>query len=280
MDEEALAIARGRREGAGEVVPASRGWPNNVRRSADVLLTLALAGMRERYGRGSMRLVKWLFDPFAAVGVYLLLVSLILDRGGEAPGLSIACAVVAFQVVMMTIVNSIGAIRDRASIILNMGFQRMLIPATTTLTEVMAFASSLVLLALMMALYGVVPTPSIIWLPLVLAINVLFAAACAYPITLIGLWYEDMRPFVVSFARTMFFLAPSLVPLSEVTGTVSDLVKLNPLTGLFEGYRDALLYGQAPAAWELLYPLAFSAALLAVFVPLFRREQPHFAKLV
>lgn len=272
-----MAIAHGRE---GRAVPASGGRLDDARRWRDVLLTLVFAGMKARYGRGSTRLVKWLFDPFAAVGVYLLLVSLILDRGGEAPGLSIACAVVAFQIVMMAVVNSIGAIRDRASILLNMGFQRMLIPVTTTLTETLAFASSLVLLALMMALYGIGPTPSILWFPLVLGINILFAAACAYPITLIGLWYEDMRPFVVSLARTMFFLAPSLVPLSEVTGTVSELVKLNPLTGLFEGYRDALLYGQAPAAWELLYPLAFSIALLALFVPLFRREQAHFAKLI
>jgi ABC-type polysaccharide/polyol phosphate export permease len=57
-------------------------------------------------------------------------------------------------------------------------------------------------------------------------------------------------------------------------------VKLNPVTGLFEAYRDALLYGQAPAAWELLYPLGFAAALLATFALLYEREQRHVAKLV
>jgi ABC-type polysaccharide/polyol phosphate export permease len=245
-----------------------------------VLLALTFADMKARYGRGSVRLVKWLFDPFFAVGIYLLLVTLILDRPGEAPGLSIACAVVAFQIVIMAIGSSIRAVRQRASIILNMGFKRTLIPLSATLTESMAFASSLVLLALMMVVYGVSPTVSILWFPLVLAINVLFAVACAYPLTLIGLWYEDMGPFVISLARTMFFLGPSLVPLSQIGGDIYDLVKLNPMTGLFEGYRDALLYGQAPAAWELLYPLGVSALLLLAFVPIFRLEQPHFAKLV
>jgi ABC-type polysaccharide/polyol phosphate export permease len=58
------------------------------------------------------------------------------------------------------------------------------------------------------------------------------------------------------------------------------LLPLNPLTGLFELYRDALLYGTAPAVWEVAYPLATSVILLLVTVPLYRREAPSLAKLV
>jgi hypothetical protein len=46
------------------------------------------------YGRGPWQLIKWLIDPFALVGVYLALVTLVLDRPGEASGLSVATAVV------------------------------------------------------------------------------------------------------------------------------------------------------------------------------------------
>jgi lipopolysaccharide transport system permease protein len=272
-----VAVGRGQRD----AVPVSApGWLGSVRRAGDLLLTLVVADLRARYGRGWVRFAKWLFDPFAAVGVYLLLVTLILDRPGRAPGLSIACAVVAFQIVVMAVVSSMDAIKRRSSIILNMGFRRTLIPLSATLTEVVAFASSLVLLAGMMVIYDVGLTPAILWFPLVVAVNVLFAVACAYPATLIGLWYEDMRTFVISFVRAMFFLAPSLIPLSQLSGDISELIKLNPLTGLFEGYRDVLLYGQGPAAWELLYPLAFSVLLMAIWVPLFRSEQRHFAKMI
>jgi lipopolysaccharide transport system permease protein len=274
LNEEAVAVAQGQRDAP--AVSVSSG----LRRAIDVLFALASADLRARYGRGSIRLVKWLFDPFAVAGVYLVLVTLVLDLPGRAPGLSIACAVVSFQIVVMTIISSMDAIRNRASILLNMGFRRELIPLSTTMTESLAFSGSIALLAMMMAIYGLTPTLAILWFPLIIAVNLIFAVAIAYPLTLVGLWYEEMRPFVVSLARTLFFLAPSLVPLSQVTGAVSDWIKLNPLTGLFEGYRDALLYGQAPAAWEILYPLGVSIALLAVCVPLFRREQSHFAKLI
>lgn len=246
----------------------------------DVLATLTVSELRARYGRGPWRLVKWLLDPFALVGVYLVLVSVVLDRPGRATGLSLACAVVPFQLLMMTTLNAMDAITSRMSIITNMGFRRTLIPLASVATESAAFAASLLLLALMMAVYAVEPTLSILWLPLVLVVTLVLAAAAAYPAALIGVWVPDLRSFVVSAVRTLFFVAPGLVAIDQITGDAHDLVKINPLSGLFEAYRDVLLHGQAPAAWELLIPLAWAGVLAAIFVPMFRREQRHLAKVV
>lgn len=258
---------------------AERGERGNER-ALDVLLALTASDLRSRYGRGPWRLLKWVLDPFALVGIYLLLVAFVLDRGGSAPGLSLACAVVPFQLVMMAVINGSTAVSQRRSIILNMGFRRVLIPLAGALTETVAFAGSLLLLALMMAVYEVGPTVAVAWLPVVIALNVLLAIGCAYGAALVGLWFHDLRPFLVSFARTMFFLAPGLVPLSEVGGRADELLRINPLTGLFEAYRSVLLYGHRPAAWQLLYPLATAALLLLVFVPVTAREQRQFAKVL
>jgi ABC-type polysaccharide/polyol phosphate export permease len=252
----------------------------SLRRTLELLFSLAESDLRARYGRGPWRLVKWLLDPFAVAGVYLVLVAVLLERPGRAPGLSIACAIVPFQILMMIVVNGQNAVQVRRSIILNMAFPRSLIPVAAVLTEALSFLASLVLLALMMGLYGIALTVSVLWLPLVLAMNLALATAIAYPASLVGVWIPDLRPFVVSFVRTLFFLAPGLIALDQIGGTAHDLIKLNPMTGLFEGYRSVLLYGHAPAAWELLYPLAVAALMLAVFVPIYRREQKQFAKVV
>jgi ABC-type polysaccharide/polyol phosphate export permease len=70
------------------------------------------------------------------------------------------------------------------------------------------------------------------------------------------------------------------VALDQTSEDVRDALRLNPLTGLFEAYRDVFLYGDRPAAWELLYPLATVVLLLVVFVPAYRAEQRHFAKVI
>lgn len=254
--------------------------PVSLNRLRDLLAVLVVSDLRVRYGRGPLRALKWLLDPFAAVGVYLLLVALVLDRGGPAPGLSLACAVVPFQLVMMSIVNALRSVELRRAIILNLSFPRTLIPLAGTLTESLAFGASLVLLAIMMGAYGIAPTVHALWLPVALAITLLLAASLAYPAALLGLWFPESQLLVVSLVRTLFFIAPGLVALDQIGGRTRDLLPLNPLTGLFETYRDALLFGRDPAAWQLLVPLGVAVVLALVAVPLYRREQAHFAKLV
>jgi ABC-type polysaccharide/polyol phosphate export permease len=154
----------------------------------------------------------------------------------------------------------------------------MLLPVSSALTEASGFGASLLLIVVMMAIYGVAPTWNILWFPLVLAVNLLLAVSSAYAATLLGIWLRELREFVSSFVRILFFLGPGLVPLSETRG--ESILRLNPLTGIFEGYRSVFLYGQRPAAWMVLIPLAAAAILAAIFVPVYRVEQRQFAKVV
>jgi lipopolysaccharide transport system permease protein len=278
----------GRRLGYGSLPSmenAKRMEGDRVRRAGsatwwDLLATLTQSDLRYRYGRGPWRIVRWLLEPFALVGIFLLLITFVLDRPGVAPGLSLTCAIVPFQLLIASVSNAMVAVRVRRPILLNMAFERSLIPVSSVLTESAAFSASFVLFGLMMAIYAVPPTAALLWLPLVVAVTACFAAGLAYPACIFGIWFGELRPFALSFVRALFFLGPGLVPLAQAPESAQTVLKLNPLTGLFESYRDIFLYGEAPAAWQLVYPLAATAVLLAAFLPLYRREQTQFAKVV
>ena len=246
----------------------------------DVLLALTRSDIKVRYGRGPWRRAKWVADPIAALGVYLILVALVIDHPGIAPGLSIACAVIPFQLLMSTAVNALRAVEQRRAVVANMGFRRILIPVSSALTELVGFAGTLLIFPIMMAAYGVEPTPAVLLLPLMIVLTFVLAVAFAYPLALLGVWMPESVPFVVSAVRTLFFVAPGLVALDEVYGYTHDVLIANPMTGVFEGFRAILLHGEAPAWWHVAVPLAYALVLLAVFVPVYRREQRHFAKLI
>jgi lipopolysaccharide transport system permease protein len=256
----------------------ARSWA--MARPLEVLLALTAADLRARYGRGRLRVLRWLLDPFALVGVYLILVTFVLNRPGFAPGLSLACAVVPFQLIMTTVMNAMSAVTTRRSIILNMAFPRTLMPISSALSETVGFMASSSLFVVMMASYGVAPTLEIAWLPLVFATTIVFAMAISFPALLFGLWFRELRPVAISLVRTLFFLGSGLVPLAATSGSVDSALRLNPFTALFESYREVLLFGRAPRVWEIVYPLFIAAALVAIFLPLYLREQRQFAKVV
>jgi lipopolysaccharide transport system permease protein len=251
-----------------------------LRRAVDLLRSLTEADLRFRYGRGPSRVIRWLMEPFALVGVYLLLITFVLDRPGVAPGLSLAVAIVPFQLVISTVGNAMEAVDVKRPILLNMAFDRNLIPVSSALTECASFVASFSIIVVMMAAYRIAPTVAIFWLPLVALVNVYLAVAAGYAASLLGLWMRELKPFLLSFVRMLFFLSPALVPLSQTSPEVRTLLRLNPLTGLFEAYRNIFLIGRAPEAWQLLYPMAIASAILVVFLPLYRTEQTQFAKVV
>ena len=246
----------------------------------DVLYVLTRSDIKVRYGRGPLRRLKWVADPIAAIGVYLALITLVIDHPGNAPGLSIACAVVPFQLLMSTAINSLRAVEQRRAVVANMGFRRILIPVSSGLTELVGFTGTLLIFPIMMAVYGVAPTPALLVLPLMIVVTFALAVAFAYPLALFGVWTPELNPFVVSGVRTLFFVAPGLVALDEIYGHTHDVLIANPMTGIFEGFRAILLHGEAPVWWHVAVPLGYALVLLAIFVPVYRREQRHFAKLL
>ena len=251
-----------------------------LRRNLDVLTVLARTDLQVRYGRGGLRVLKWLIDPLAALGVYLVLVAFIFNQSEGDVGLSLACAIVPFQFVVTTSLGALTAITGRSSIIVNMAFPRFLLPLSSSATESAASAASLIILPLMLVAYGVGITWSVLWLAVALVVTIVFSAALTYPFSLIGIWWPEYHGLVVSLVRTMFFLAPGLIALDLIEGATRDLLPLNPLTGIFKTFRDALIYDQAPAAWQILVPLGVAALLFAIFVPIYRHEEAHLAKLV
>jgi lipopolysaccharide transport system permease protein len=248
-------------------------------RRLHLLVALARSDLHLRYGRGGGQIIQWFVDPFALVGIYLLL-RLILDRGGDAVGLSLACAVVPFQIVLLSCTSAMNAVSLREPILLNMRFDRMLIPPAAVLTETLAFAASFSIFPLAMLIYGVGPTLALLWLPVVVAATLALAFGAAWPAALLGLWLPQTRVFATQALRILFFAAPGLVALSEMSDDVRRYIVINPFSGLFESFRHLFLYGDSPEFWQLAYPVLFGAVLAAAFMPLYRREQRHFAKLV
>ncbi len=260
-------------------LPEPERGPSALIRRLHLLIALARSDLHIRYGRGGGQILQWFADPFALVGIYLLL-RLILDRGGYAVGLSLACAVVPFQIVLLSCTSAMNAVSLREPILLNMRFDRMLIPPAAVMTETLAFAASFTIFPLAMLVYGVGPTAALLWLPVIIACTLALAYGAAWPAALLGLWLPMVKVFATQALRILFFAAPGLVALAEMSEEVKRYIVINPLTGLFESFRHVFLYGDSPELWQLAYPALFGLLLTLVFLPLYKREQRHFAKLV
>jgi lipopolysaccharide transport system permease protein len=170
-------------------------------------------------------------------------------------------------------------LRD-SSLITKVYFPRLVVPVASVLAGLVDFALAFIVLLGMMAVYGFVPTVNALWIPLF----VLMALGAALGV---GLWlsswtvrYRDVRYIVPFLVQMWLFATPVVYPATMVPARWQVIYALNPMAGVVEGFRWALLgVGTAPG------PMIIVSALMVVLLLVsgafyYRRQERTFADVI
>lgn len=159
-------------------------------------------------------------------------------------------------------------------------FPRMILPLASVLAGVVDFLIAFVVLIGMMIFYGIYPTSNIWALPLFLLLALVTAVGVGLWLSALNVLYRDINYVLPFLTQFWMFLTPIAYPSSMVPQKFQTLYALNPMTGVVEGFRWALLgTGQAPGAMTLVSS-AVALVLLISGMFYFRRMERQFADMV
>ena len=175
--------------------------------------------------------------------------------------------------------NSTTSLVQNTSLITKLYFPRLFIPAAATVAGLVDFAVASVILVGLCVYYRVALAWQLLLLPAFVAQLVVLALGVGLLISALTVKYRDLRhvlPFVLQF---WFLASPIIYPLGKTQGKLYWLLVANPVTGLVEGFRAALVGRPLPLA-----PIAISGALTLVLtlcaVYVFRRLEATFADVI
>lgn len=159
-------------------------------------------------------------------------------------------------------------------------FPRLAIPIATVLSGVVDFALSFIVLIGMMLFYGIVPTANIFWLPLFFVLALVTSLGVGLWLSALNVEYRDVR-YVVPFITQIWMFATPIAYSSSLLGNPWRTVYgLNPMVGVVEGFRWALL-GTSTAPKPILIASFLAAVILLVSGAFyFRRMEKTFADVV
>jgi lipopolysaccharide transport system permease protein len=142
-------------------------------------------------------------------------------------------------------------------------FPRLLIPLAAVLSGVVDFMLAFVVLLGMMLYFGIMPTSNALWLPLFFLLALVTALGVGLWLSAMNAQFRDIQytlPFLTQF---WFFSTPIAYSSSLVPELWRPLYGLNPMVGVIEGFRWALL-GTATAPGAMIVASAFTAVLLLI----------------
>ena len=142
-------------------------------------------------------------------------------------------------------------------------FPRIFIPLAPIAAGLVDFVIALSIVGVLMGWYGVAPTTSILFLPVLIAIMVLTSASIGLWFSILAAQYRDVRFAIQFVAQILMYAATVVRPASLIPEIFRIVYGLYPMAGVVEGFRSALL-ATNPMPWDLIIPGVISAASLFV----------------
>ena len=176
--------------------------------------------------------------------------------------------------------QSVSSVVADANLITKVYFPRLLLPLAAVVGGLIDFAIAFVFLLGMMAWYGLAPHSGILLLPFFVLLTMLTALSVSVWLSVINVRYRDVGQAIPFLVQIWLFASPVAYPASVVPENWRFLYDLNPLAGIIEGFRWALLGSQNPPIVNLLSTTAVVLALLYGGIVFFKRMEKTFADVV
>ncbi len=268
------------------VIRPSRGWVALKLRELweyrELLYFLAWRDVSVRYKQTVLGAAWAIIQPFFTMIVF----SIFFGRLAEIPSDGVPypvfsyTALLPWQYFSTAMTNSSNSLVGSANLLSKVYFPRLVIPIASILPAVVDFVIAFVVLLALMLFYGIMPTWNVIWLPLFLLLALVTALGVGLWLSAMNVQYRDIRytvPFLIQF---WMFASPVAYPSSMVPERWRALYALNPMVGVIEGFRWALL-GTNTAPGPLVAVSAVMALVLLVSGAFyFRRMEKTFADVV
>lgn len=262
----------------------SRHYWGDLWRYRELFFILAWRDIAVRYKQTTLGVLWAVIPPVLTMAIMTVVFGKVADlpSQGSAPyAIMVFAGLLPWQLFASALGGSGNSLVASSHLISKIYFPRLIIPGAAIAVSLVDFAISLVILAGLMAWYQFLPPLQILALPLFLLLATLAALGPGLLLTALNVTYRDFRfilPFIVQFG---LFVSPVGFSGQVVREKLGDslflLYALNPMVGVIEGFRWAILNQTAFPATELALAAASTTFFLALGIKVFRSTERTFA---
>jgi len=268
------------------IIEPVRGWTSidlrELWESRELLFFLAGRDIKVRYKQTALGVVWAVLQPFSMMVVF----SIFFGRLGGIPSdglpypLFSFAGLVPWSFFAYALSEASNSVVGSQQLITKVYFPRLTIPIATVLAGAVDFAIALAILLVMMLGYGIAPTIRILWVVPMVLLAVVSALGVGLWLSALNVKYRDVRYVLPFLTQLWMFATPIAYPSSLLNTTWRSVYALNPMVGVIEGFRWALLGSLTPPGPMLVASSCAALALLIGGAMYFRRMEATFADVV
>ncbi|MGH8020899.1 MAG: ABC transporter permease [Opitutaceae bacterium] len=248
----------------------------------DLFYFLVWRDVKVRYAQSILGIGWAIIQPLFQTLIFTLIFSRVESlqgQGGDTPYLLFSlCATVPWAFFSTSLNEASNVLVGQAHMITKVYFPRLILPITAVLGKLLDLGIAFVLASIVLIFYGRVPQVEAIFLPVLIVAMILTASGLGMLLTALAVQYRDIRYAMTFLVQLLMYVSPVIFSTSAVIPENLQLVyALNPMVGVIEGFRAALLGDQA-MPWLIIGVSCISSVAIFVLGALyFRRMERFFA---
>ena len=268
------------------VMRPRKGWARLNAREVwefrELLWTLATRDLKLRYKQTALGAIWVVLQPLMAAGVFAFVFGVVakLPTEGVPPFLLAYTGLLGWNLFNNTVTKASASLTGNSQLISKVYFPRLILPLSAVPSVMVDFLIAAAMLAVMLVLYGVVPSMSAVMLPVWMTLLLALALGLGLMTTALSVSYRDVQYILPVLLQILLYAGPTAYSASAVPAGWRTLFYLNPVSGPLEAFRASLLGTPFPKTGVLWYAAGVSAACLAAGLYLFKRMERKFADVI
>lgn len=253
-----------------------------LREYSYLILSFARRDIRARYKQTALGATWAILQPLSLMVVF----TLVFDKVAKIPTDGMPYPLFSYSTLIFWSFFSTAMAQGTLAMTANANLVRKIyFPRETLLFAVLLSAGLDLLIAsgmltVLLFIYGKGVTWSVLWVPLILALEVLFVFALVCTTSAVHVYFRDIGHALTLGLQLWMFASPVAYPLSVVPDSVRPFYLLNPMAPMMDGYRRAILYGLPPDLPRLGMVLLIVVVLLGFSYAGFKRAERTFADVI
>ncbi|UFS69721.1 ABC transporter permease [Geomonas sp. RF6] len=262
---------------------ASANYWRDLWRYRELFCFLAWRDILVRYKQTSIGVAWSVLRPFLTMVVFTLIFGRVaqLPSNGVPYPVMVYAGMLPWQLFANSLSESSNSLLDNANLLTKVYFPRVIVPASAVIVSVVDFLISSLILCGIMAWYRFVPDLKILLLPVFFLLACLAASGAGFWLSALNVKYRDFRhvvPFLVQFG---LYVSPVGFSSAIVSEEWRFFYFLNPMVGVIDGFRWALLGDAFPVNWSGFFlSCALVLFIFAGGILYFRRMERSFADVI
>lgn len=243
-----------------------------------MLISVVRKELRSRY-KGSFLGFLWTFvNPLLQLIVYSIVFPIILRNNQENYPMFLFVALLPWIFLTASIQGATTSIVGGANLVKKIYFPRLILPLSVVCTNLINYIFGLSIVFIGLLVTGVHLTLNVFWLPVVLAIEFIFAFGLALIFSALYVKFRDLEHIVGIITMVWFYLTPIVFDVDIFPKQMSDVIIYNPMVPIINAFRNILLYGKQPDWASLMYGVIVGMVLLIIGVFVFCKSEKSFAE--